>query len=83
MNENKVLVTLSVILVYVFGMITGNMIGEKSTEIHAVKIGVAQYNAKTGAFEWISREEPEPVHDYALDVQMQIERARQENWKCE
>lgn len=81
MNEKNILVVLAGLLVYIFGMITGNMVGQYSTEIHAVKNGAGQYNAKTGAFEWIKLKEPE--RDYALEVQNEMIMNRLNNQKCE
>jgi hypothetical protein len=81
MNEKNVLVLLSGLLIYVFGMIVGNMVGQKATEMHAVENGVAQYNAKTGAFEWITPKEPE--RDYATEVHNEMIMNRLNSQKCE
>ena len=81
MNPDRILLMFACVMVFTVGAIVGNIVGINAVEMQAVKHGAAQYNPQSGCFEWLEREQP--GHDHSVDVRMQIERARQENWKCE
>jgi hypothetical protein len=77
----RVLEMFGATVAFVAGVLTGVTAERYEFQNRAVKAGAAEFNSQTAAFQWVTPKEPE--HDYALDVKMQIERARQENWKCE
>lgn len=80
MNPLNTLVTA---VAFVIGVATGALFQMYDSERVAVRNGAGQYNARTGNFEWIVRDDPKTERDYVTEVHNQMIMNRLNNQKCE
>lgn len=65
----------------ILGACFGTLAERYAFQGRAIKAGVAQFNARTAGFEWITPKEPE--RDYVTEVHNQMIMNRLNNQKCE
>jgi hypothetical protein len=81
MSGKELLTMFGFVGIFILGLMTGISVESFEFERRAVKAGVAQFNPRTAAFEWIESKQSEC--DYVTEVHNQMIMNRLNNQKCE